>query len=641
MLNFFRRQRSRLKWIWIIVIFIFSASLITLYIPVGDLTSVRLTNDVAEVGGEAVTAREFQTAYRNYLGRVRDQLTPETMAALRFEMQIVNALVDQSVMILEAKKLGLTVSAAEIERTILENPAFQESGAFIGLTRYENLLGQNNLTVAEFETTLRKQILMDKLHNFLTASASVTREDVETEFRNRNEKVKLNYFIIDGPKFQASVALAENEKREYFESNLARYNIPERRKARYVFIDTLKIRAEMEVTEDELLEYFQTNEQDYRLEARVRAQHILWKTVDKTLEEINEIRETATNVLQLAKDGEDFSDLAREYSEDTSASVGGDLGFFGPGQMVPEFEQVAFNLGEGGTSDLVETTFGIHIIRVNEKEEARLRPFEEIRTSIDSIVKFRKAADLAALRAQSVAVDLIRNPDLETVSDTHDGEVQETILFAQGNGFPGLDETRELENSIFSMSLNEIGTATPVKDGFVIPMVTEIEAMRPATFEEVTEKVEENLRTEKARELANQKVGEVEQLLNNGQSIEVASRAVGLDIEESEMLTRDGSIPNFGSTTQLDRQLFNLDLETPGKPVTIAGKTIVFAVTDKLEINLGELEEGFKELHSELLLQKRNQLYDAYNQEARKRLEEDGEIVINDQVVQQLAQTIG
>ena len=641
MLNFFRRQQSRLKWIWIAVIFIFSVTLVTLYIPVGDLGTVTLTNDVADVGGEVVTAEEFQTAYRNYLNQMRSQMTPEMMQAFRFETQIVNALIDQYVMVAEAKRLGLDVSAAEIERTVLQNPIFQESGAFIGLARYESVLLQNNLTVAQFESSIRNQILTGKLHSFLTAAATVSDEDVETEYRNRNEKVKLDYFVIDGPKFEDDVQLTADEQREYFEKNLARYNIPEKRQARYVFIDTIKIRTEMEVSEDELLAYFREHEQEYRIEARVRAQHILWKTQDKTPAEVEEIRQRATDVVRRAKDGEDFSELAREHSEDTSASVGGDLGSFGPGQMVPEFERVAFNLGEGGTSDLVETEFGIHIIRVNEKEEARIRPFEEVRAGIESIVKFRTAADLAAVTAQSVAVDLVGNPDFEAVAETHGGTVRETGPVGSGGSFPGLEETAELESRIFSLALNEIGTAVPVKDGFAIPIVTEIQEAHAAAFEEAADQVEEDLRAEKARELADEKATEVEQLLEAGRSLEAAGRAVSLEIQTSEMLTRDGSIGEFGSTSELDDQLFSLELETPGKPVTAAGKTIAFVVTEKEEVDLEQLQAGFDDLHAELLGTKRNQLFDAYSREVRKRMEREGDIVINEQILQQLAQTIG
>src|SRR5262249_33696562 len=154
MLNFMRRQQSSLKWIWVILIFIFSVSLIALYIPLGDLPNVSITTDVASVGHDSVSAKEFQTAYRNYVDRMRGQLNPEMLKAFRFDRQIMDALVLHHVITEEAKRLGLNVTPAEVEQKILENPVFRENGNFIGKDRYQAILTQNNLTIEDFESNV-------------------------------------------------------------------------------------------------------------------------------------------------------------------------------------------------------------------------------------------------------------------------------------------------------------------------------------------------------------------------------------------------------------------------------------------------------------------------------------------------------
>ncbi len=641
MLDFFRRQKSNLRWIWIILIGVFSVTLVTMYIPAGDLGSVSLTTDVAEVGDESVSAREFQTAYRNYLNQVRSQLTPELIQAFQFDRQIVDSLVDEYVMIAEAKRLGLAVSAVEIERKILESPIFLEGDSFIGLERYETVLLQNNLTVEEFESNVRNQILLDKLFSFLTSPASVSNEEVENEYRNRNESVQLDYFVVDAPDFEDDVELSAEAQQEFFESNLARYTIPERRSARYIYVDTVKIRTEMEPVEGELLAYYEENKAAYALPARVRAQHILFKTEGMTPEEVAAIRDSATDVVTRAKSGEDFGELAREFSEDTSASNGGDLGYFGTGQMVPEFESVAFNLGVGGTSDLVETDFGIHIIRVNEREDQRIRPFEEVRIAIESLVMFRQAADSAAQIAQSIAVELLNNDDFEAVARARGAEIRETGLIARGEGLEEFTDRVELESQIFGLQEGAVGSAIAVSNGYVIPSVVEIQPAHQASFEEVADDVSEDLRAEKARELAEERAEEIRSGLAEGQSFEAVARTAGLEIKSSEALTRGGSIEEFGSTNTLDRQIFSLDTGVPGTPVTVAGKTIAFVVTDKQEVDPVLMQAGFEDLHTELLFRKKDQLFAAYNREVRKRMEDDGEIVINDVLVGQIAATIG
>src|SRR5262249_11236653 len=161
--------------------------------------------------------------------------------------------------------------------------------------------------------------------------------------------------------------------------------VSEKRKAKYVFLESLKLRSEVKVTDDDLRQYYDQHKNEYTLPERVKAQHILFKTQGKTPEEIQTIKEKAQGVLERAKKGADFSALAKQNSEDVTASSGGGLGDFGRGQMVPEFEKVAFSLGLGAISDLVQSLFGIHSNKVNGKQEARERPFEEMKQPVRPI----------------------------------------------------------------------------------------------------------------------------------------------------------------------------------------------------------------------------------------------------------------
>src|SRR5436190_13066432 len=227
MLDFMRRQSKNLKWVWVILIFVFSVTLVTLYIPFGDLSNVSITNDVASIGKDSISAREFQTAYRNYVDRMRGQITPEMMRAFHFERQIMDALVERHVITEEAKRIGLDVSPSEIEQRILENAVFRENGAFIGRDRYQAILAQNNLSIEDFESSVANEILTDKLRSFITASVTVTDQESEEEYKRRNEKAKLDYFVIDATKLEPKVTLTEQDQRDYFEKNKAKYTNPE------------------------------------------------------------------------------------------------------------------------------------------------------------------------------------------------------------------------------------------------------------------------------------------------------------------------------------------------------------------------------------------------------------------------------
>ena len=623
MLTFFRRR----KWLGVVLIAVFSVALIYTLVPGNFDQLTVVSGNVAKVGSEVVTALEFHNAFHDYIDQVGGELTPEILTAFGFDVQVMNRLIDQYVMIAEAKRLGLGAAPSEILSAILREPAFQENGQFIGLQRYQQLLDDNGLNVEDFENSIRDSVLMEKLYTFLTAPMTISEQEVEAEYRYSNEQALLDYFVIDGPAVQDQIEMSEDELLAYYDENAVLYTVPEKRRAQYVFIDSIKIRSEIPVSEDELLAVYNERINEYRIEPRVTAQHILFRTQELTPEELAETRELATDVVERAKAGEDFAELAMEYSEDTgSAQFGGDLGSFGPGQMVPAFESAAFALGPGATSDLVETEFGIHIIRVNEKQDERTQTFEEVRPFLENDLRLSLATEEAARRAQLIAVDLAINPEVEAVAAARGAEVRETELIARGDVFNGLSDTAALENRIFALDLDEVGTAVEVANGHVIPVLTEIEESRPATYEEASDQVADDLRFEMAADLAAEKVTEVQELIEDGESLAAVAEATGLEIQTSEPLTRDGSIPEFGSTTELDSQIFSLEPGTTGTPVTVAGRTIAFAVAERAELDAVEMAVLLPTLRTELLNRKKAQLFAAYSADVKTRMEANGEI---------------
>jgi peptidyl-prolyl cis-trans isomerase D len=638
MLNFFRRQHSRLKWIWIVVIAVFSVTLVTLYIPITEVTHINVSSNVASVGSEVVTAREFQSVYHGYVDQLGSEMTPELLEALGYDISVLDAIIDEYVMIAEAKRLGLQLSPRELQRAILENVNFQEAGSFIGLERYRTLIESNGITVVEFEDSLRNQILVQKMYEFVTAPMTLTDHEVEKEYRYSNETATLEYFIIDGPAVADQVEPGDEELRMYFEENASTYTVPEKRQARYVFINTTDVSEQIEVSEDELRDYYNRGITEYQIDPSVTAQHLLFRTQEATLEEVAAIRQTAMEVLERARAGEDFAELAREFSEDSSANFGGDLGAFGPGQMVPAFETAAFALDAGEVSDLVTTEFGIHIIKVNEKQDARTLPFDDVRASIESAVRFDRAEAVAAQRAQAVAVALVESDDVDQIAGEYGATVQDTELMARGDVFNGLSDTAALETMIFSLDLNETGTAVAVANGHVIPIVTRIEESRPATFEEAAEDVETDLRTERATELAAELTAEVGSLLSDGGSLADAADAAALMIMTTDPITREGSIPGFGTTTEMDPQIFSIDIGVPADPVSVAGRTIAFQVVAREQVDPEVMDELLPAMRQQLLDMRKSQFFSAYSTDARARMERDGEISINEGVLARAAQ---
>jgi peptidyl-prolyl cis-trans isomerase D len=646
MLQFMRKQHSKLKWVLVFVIFVLGAGMVVSLTPYfGDVGSVSFSSDVARVGGESVSAAEFQTAYQTYIRRLQQNnpnLSPEILKVFRYDQQILESLIAQKVVLAEARRLGLGVTSQELQQHIVTNPNFLAGGSFIGLERYEALLRQNQLTTEEYESSLRNVLTMAKVQSFVTAGVSISDKEVENEYRNRNEKATLSYFIIDPAKLESKVpAPSDQDLREYFEKNKARYEVPQKRKTRYAFADMVKYRTVLTATDDELRIFYEAHSEEYRLPEQVTAQHILFKTEGKTPEQVEEIRKKATEVLTRAKNGEDFAKLAKQFSEDTSAAQGGNLGTFGRGNMVPQFEQAAFGLGVGAISDLVTTQFGFHIIKVNGKQEGRLRTFDEIKEAIRPRLLFDKAREKAKDVAEQIALDLVTNKDLDAVAAKHGVAVRETGLLEQSASIPEFGNSMEFQTKVFSMMKDEFGTALQVQNGYVVPQVVDIQEKHDATFDEARAKVTADARSEKARELATTNANKVREQIEAGKaSLEALAASVGGEVKTSDKLTRGGSIPDFGSVAERNDEIFSLPVGKPAPPTTFSGKTLVFAVKTRDEVKPDEMQKALPGLREEMLPAKRDRYFEAYIQDLQKKLEDGGSISRYPNVLNQITSQI-
>jgi peptidyl-prolyl cis-trans isomerase D len=641
MLDFMRRQHSKLKWVWIIIIIVLGGGMVLAYIPFSDMGSISLTGtDVAKVGSETVTALEFRTTYTNYIKNMQQQLSPEIRKAFGFDKQILDYLISQKVIMSEARRLGLQVTDNEIQQSIYSNPSFQSGGSFIGKERYEELLLQNNLRAEDYENVLRNELLSAKILSFITAGVSVTDKEAEDEYRKRNEKAVLTYFVIDPAKLESKVTLSDQDLKDYYEKNKARYNVPEKRKSRYVFVDLIKYRVDAKADDKELKTFYDDHSEEYRLPEQVTAQEIVFKTANKKPEEVEAVRKKATDVLARAKKGEDFAKLAMEFSEVPSAKQGGNLGTFQRGTKGPEYDQ-AFNLGTGAVSDVINMQDGLHIIKVNSKEEGRLRSFEEIKEAIRPRILFEKGANEAKAVAERIAVELGTNKDLNAVAAKHGATVKETGLLEQSQPVPELGNSTAYQTKVFSLAKDVIGTAIEVQNGYAIPQVVDIQAAHPASFDEAKDKVAADAKSEKARQMATEYTTKAEEAIKSGKAdLSALAKTVGGEVKTSEKLTRAGSIPEFGSISERDQEIFSLPIGKVGPPATLGGKTLVFSVKERDQINAEEMKKALPALRAEMLGGKRERYFTAYVKDVQKKMEEAKSISVNETALAQIAETV-
>lgn len=621
MLDRMRRHRGWLKWSLALVVLTF----VVFYIPdflTRNAAGAAPGEVLAQVEGQPITVQQFTRrynaqvqAYRNaYGGQLNDQLLKQ----LGIDRQILNALVDEEAMVAEARKQGITVSDVEIRERILALPGFQENGKFVGEQRYRQILQFQNppMTTADFERSLRRALQIEKLRNALTGWMTVSDKEVVDEFRKRNEKVKLDVVRITPEAFKNQVTVTDAEIAAAFDKNKERYRIGEKRKIKYALLNVDEVRKTLTISDAELEAFYKTNLSQYQTPAQVRASHILFKTDGK---DENAVKAKAEEVLKMAKaPNADFAALAKKYSEDESnASNGGDLDYFGRGRMVPEFENVAFAMKAGEVSDLVKSQFGYHIIKVVDNKPEATRPLAEVKAEIEDQLKWQKAQAEAEKQAKAMEATIKTPADLDRVAKEKGLPVVETPLVQMAEPIQGIGSQPELSGRLFGMKEGEVTPASRVSTGWVFATVTGRQEPYIPKLEEVKTKVAEDLKSDKAQDMARQKAASIATELKGAKDFAAAAKKNGLEVKTTELITRGAAIPDLGISEAIDAAAFALPQGGVSDAIVTPQGTAIVRVAEKVAVTDSEIEAGKDQMRDELVNSRRDKFFGAYMQKAK------------------------
>jgi peptidyl-prolyl cis-trans isomerase D len=570
--------------------------------------------------------------------QTRQQSIPEAMRGI-YARQILDQMIFQRALGVEAQRLGLEVTDDEETQKIRQIIPDAWSGDVWLKDKYvtevQNLTG---MSVAEFETALRDQMLANKFRSIVTDGITVTPAEIAQEFRWRNEKVKISYVLIKPEDLAASIHPSDADLASFFARNSSRYQIPEKRSARYALLDVAKLRAHTQVTDEELQAYYNAHIDEYKVENRVHVEHILFKTVGKTDAEIAEIRQKAEDVLKQAKHGANFEDLAKKYSEDDATKPkGGDLDWIVEGQTVPEFQQAAFSLPKGAISDLVKTQYGFHIIKVIDHETARTKSLDEVRATITPIIlddKVNAAADNLANQIASAVRQSNRQP-LDDLARKFNLDLGDTPPASITDPVGALGNTSDLHQALFQLNAGQISQPLHVDAGFVVLAVKDILPAHQGTLAEVHDRVLADYQTGQAVILASSKADDLGKLVKGGATLDKAAKSLGFDVKTSDSISRTGSIPDIGTGKQI-ADAFTMGVGQVSKPLQVGGNWVVYSVVSHELPNPDDLAKQTPDIQQTLLQTKQDAAFDAFRTALEDRLRSEGKLTINPDVLKRL-----
>lgn len=634
MLDRMRRHRGWLKWSLAIVV----VSFILLYIPsfMRDSAQGAANNAVvAEVEGREVTAAQFRRVYQQQMQAYRSSyggnIDERLMKQLGVDQRIVQQLIEEEAALAEAGRLGIRASDAEVRERILSLPAFQENGQFIGDTRYRQLLRMQNppMRPDEFESQVRRGIVVEKLQAALTGWQTIGDAEVAKEFARRNEKVKLAVLSFPADKFREGITPSDAEIAKYFEDHKETFRVPEKRKIRFLTVDQESFRAKETVSGQQIERHYNENIQQYSTPEQVRASHILLKTDGK---DDAAVKKQAGEILAKAKGGADFAELAKKYSQDESnAAKGGDLDYFGRGQMVPEFDAAAFSMQPGQISDLVKTQYGYHIIKMVDKKAATQRPLSEVRAQIEDQLKWEQAQAQAQKTADDIAKDLKKPADFDAVARRHGLQVTESGFFQQDEPIAGIGMAPSVAQQAFTMQVGDVSDAIRTQQGFAFITVLARQDPYVPKVDEVKNKVRDALVKEKSIEAARQKAASLTPTLKAG-DFEKAAKSAGLEVKTTDLIARGANVADIGISPAVDAAAFTLPVNGVSDPIVTDNGAAVVKVLEKNNAAAGEFDKQKEQLKTELLNERKQRFYASYMANARKRMN----IKINRDTIAQL-----
>ena len=332
---------------------------------------------VASVNGDPITGVEYQKAYRNMLEALQREYksvwSDSLVKMFNIKNRALETLINQRLLSQEARNIGFDVTEKEVQDQILFHPAFQSRGRF-DEARYRTLLLNNHMTPEDFEAEHRAGNPPEKDGAVPEMLRPVGEQDTLDYYVFTNEKVKLGFVQFLPDNYKGAVTPDDAALESYFQEQKEKYRIPEKIRVVYVVQDPEDYRNRVQVTDQQIRDTYEERLRVFKEEKQVKVRHILFKLEQDAPEEKDkEVRAKAAPVLEKARQGEDFAELAKKYSDDPSKDEGGDLGYFAQGDMVKPVEDVAFKMKKGEISDLVRSPFGYHILKIEDVKEARTK----------------------------------------------------------------------------------------------------------------------------------------------------------------------------------------------------------------------------------------------------------------------------
>jgi len=523
---------------------------------IGSYTN-SVDTSVATVNGAKISQQEFNKAYqaqRNRMaqqfGEMFDTLSNDSNYMANFRQDVLDNLINEKLIDQSAQDLAIRISDDRIKETIRDMPEFQVEGAFDN-NRYLAVINQAGFfQSSNFRDYLRVEMTRRQLSQALVATEFNLPYQETLQQNLQNQTRNIRFATVSSKQFEAGIEVSEEEIKTYYQANQIRFENKEKVKVNFIRLSVDDIAKEIEVSDEDVVTYYQENIASYTQAEQRRVSHILIEFSEGDNESESIAKTQAEAVLNRLAQGEDFSVLAKELSNDTfSGENGGDLEYLDPGVMEQSFDDAAFALSTvGENTELVKTSFGYHVIKLTELKPKVIQSLADVKAELHAKVSNEKAQEKFYEQTQEMARVSFEFPDsLEDAANEINGKVETSSWLSRvGNAVP-FDNVKVIEAAFSDLVLQDNMNSDIIEVSDTTALVLRLNTYQEANVKPIAEvetQITAILVAQKATEKAHNTIDELlvqfkagnditEQLIKNYASFtvkeNVARYSAGLD----------------------------------------------------------------------------------------------------------------
>ncbi len=629
MIRFLQKDNRLTKALFVVIIAAASVSMVVYLIPglTGMGTSSSDTFAVVYPHwysrflstGDAISQQKVEQLATERVQQQYPQYASNPMILSLIEPQVGQQLVQQQIMLDEAERLGIYADSNDV-RQYLETGApatvLFPNGKFVGDQQYAAIIASRfNISVEEFEKSVRQDIIVRRLEALITAGVTVSDQEVRDAYRKSNVKIKFDYAVLSADDLQKQINPTDAELEAFFKKNAARYAhaVPEERTITYFAFSADQVPGGVaQPTQQEIQQYYTAHQSEYTMPEQARARHILIK-VDPGADAKTDAaaKAKAENILKQIQGGASFAELAKRYSDDPgSKDSGGELGFAQRGRMVPEFDQAIFAQPIGQYA-IVKTQYGYHIVQVEERQAAHTQSLSEVAPTIQATLVREKSAAAQENYARTLTSEAIKS-GLQKTAEAHHLQLVTTPPINEQGVIAALPDSSQLLAKAFQSKQGDPAQYATTGEGYAVFQVTGVSAAHAPTFADWKSHVLDDYRSEQLPSLLAQKTAELAAKAKAANDLAKAAKEMGAQVKTSDEVKEADQVPDIGALGQVAPQLFDLAPGAISGPINAGRTGVVARLVDKQEPTAAEIQQSFDQMRDQMLEQRRNDAFQVF-----------------------------